>query len=156
MGARTSWARTYVAVLTKLLAQMVKPAMRETGFNPWLGKIPWRRRWQPTPVLMPGKFHGWRSLVGYSPWGCKELDTTERLHFTKLRGSIYQEGNPMDRGAWWATVHGVAKESDTTWQVNNNNSKFIHRLYLKFLSELTHSTSQQLYLITNMIILGMR
>ena len=59
----------------------------------------------------------------------------------------------MDRGAWWATVHGVAKESDTTWQVNNS-SKFIHRLYLKFLSELTHSTSQQLYLISNIIILG--
>ena len=44
----------------------------------------WRRRWQPTPVLLPGKFHGLRSLVGYSPWGCKESDTTERLHFTSL------------------------------------------------------------------------
>ena len=41
-----------------------------------------RRKWQPTPVLLPGKFHGQRSLVGYSPWGRKELDTTERLHFT--------------------------------------------------------------------------
>jgi len=41
----------------------------------------WRRKWQPTPVFLPGKFHGWRSLVGYSPWGCKELDTTERLHW---------------------------------------------------------------------------
>ena len=39
-----------------------------------------RRKWQPTPVLLPGKFHGQRSLVGYSPWGCKESDTTERLH----------------------------------------------------------------------------
>ena len=47
------------------------------GFNPWVGKIPWRSKWQPTPVLLPGKFHGWRSLVGYSPWG----HTTERLHF---------------------------------------------------------------------------
>ena len=45
------------------------------------GKIPWRRKWQPTPVLLPRKFHGWRSLVGYSPWGLKESDTTERLHF---------------------------------------------------------------------------
>ena len=42
---------------------------------------PWRRKWQPTPVLLPGESHGGRSLVGYSPWGCKELDTTERLHF---------------------------------------------------------------------------
>ena len=53
------------------------------GFNPWVGKIPWRRRWQSTPVLLPGKSHGQRSLVGYSPWGCKELDTTEQLHFHK-------------------------------------------------------------------------
>ena len=53
------------------------------GFNPWVGKIPWRRKWQPTPALLPGKFHGWRCLGGYSPWGCKELDMTERLqvHF---------------------------------------------------------------------------
>ena len=52
------------------------------GFDPWVRKIPWRRKWQPTPVLLlPGKFHGWRSLVGYSPWECKESDKTERLHF---------------------------------------------------------------------------
>ena len=44
----------------------------------------WRRKWQPTPVFLPGKFHGLRSLVGYSSWGCKELDTTEQLHFTSL------------------------------------------------------------------------
>ena len=42
----------------------------------------WRRKWQPTPVLLLEKFHGWRSLVGYSPWGRKELDTTEQLHFS--------------------------------------------------------------------------
>ena len=42
----------------------------------------WRRKWQPTPVFLPGKSHGLRSLVGYSPWGRKELDMTERLHFS--------------------------------------------------------------------------
>ena len=42
-------------------------------------------QWQPTPVLLPGKSHGWRSLVGYSPWGLKESDTTERLHFISLQ-----------------------------------------------------------------------
>ena len=47
-----------------------------------VGKIPWRRKWQPTPVLLPRKFHRLRSLVGYSLWGCKESDTTEQLHFT--------------------------------------------------------------------------
>ena len=51
------------------------------AYNPWVGKILWRRKWQPTPVLLPGKSLGRRSLVGYSPWGGKELDTTERLHF---------------------------------------------------------------------------
>ena len=44
-------------------------------------KIPWRRQWQPTPVILPGRSHGWRSLVGYSPCGRKESDTAERLHF---------------------------------------------------------------------------
>ena len=48
---------------------------------PWIGKIPWKRKWQPTPVFLPGKSHGWRSLLGYSPWGRKESETTERLLF---------------------------------------------------------------------------
>ena len=66
------------------------------GFDPWVRKIPWRRKWHPTPVLLPGKFHGWRSLVGYSPWGRKESDTTERLHFVSLplqslsRGQLFE------------------------------------------------------------------
>ena len=49
------------------------------GFDPWVGKIPWRRKWQPTPVFLPGESQGQRSLVGYSPRGLKELDTTEWL-----------------------------------------------------------------------------
>ena len=47
------------------------------GFDPWVGKNPWRRKWQPTPIFLPGNFHGQRSLAGYSPWGRKESDTTE-------------------------------------------------------------------------------
>ena len=46
-------------------------------FNPWVGKIPWRRVWQPTSIFLFGEFNGKRSLVGYSPWGCKESDTNE-------------------------------------------------------------------------------
>ena len=61
--------------------------MRRRGFNPWVGKIPWRREWQPTPVLLPGKFHGQRSLVGYSPWGRKESDTTGQLY--SLTGCLF-------------------------------------------------------------------
>ena len=78
-----------------------------------------RRRWHPTPVLLPGKPHGWRSLVGCSPWGCEELDMTERLPFHFSLSCIGEEnGNPLqcsclesprDRGAWWAAVYGVAQ-----------------------------------------------
>ena len=46
-------------------------------FDPWVGKVPWGRVWQPTPVFLPGESHGQRSLMGYSPWGRKESDTTE-------------------------------------------------------------------------------
>ena len=66
-----------------MVAQRLKQlhAMRETWFDPWVMKIHWRRKWQPTPVFLPGESHGQRSLVGYSPWSRKESDTTERLHF---------------------------------------------------------------------------
>ena len=49
--------------------------------DPWVREIPWRRKWPPTPVLLPGKSHGWRSLVGYSPRGHKESNTSEQVHF---------------------------------------------------------------------------
>ena len=61
-----------------LVAQMVKQC-RRPGFDPWVGKILWRRAWQSTPVFMPGESHGQKSLVGYSPRGCKESDTTKQL-----------------------------------------------------------------------------
>ena len=63
---------------------MVKnmPAIQETWFNSWVGKIPWRREQQPMPLFLPGKSQGQRSLAAYSPWGRKELDMTERLTLT--------------------------------------------------------------------------
>ena len=54
-------------------------------FNPWVRKIPWRRKWQPSLVFLPGKFYGQRGLVGYSSWGHKESDTTECAH-TRTHG----------------------------------------------------------------------
>ena len=60
---------------------------RRHGFDPWVGKIPWRRAWQPTPVFLPGEPHGQKSLVGYGPWGRKELNTTER-HTTGLESVL--------------------------------------------------------------------
>ena len=78
-----------------------------------------RRQWQLSPVLLPGKSHGRRSLVGCSPWGREESDTTERLHF-HFSLSCIGEGNgnplqcsclenPRDGRAWWAAVYGVAQ-----------------------------------------------
>ena len=58
------------------------------GFNPWVKKIPWRRKWQPTPVPLPGKCHWQRNLVGYSPCGFKEWGTTEHAHTLKLSSLI--------------------------------------------------------------------
>ena len=79
----------------------------------------WRRQWPPTPVLLPRKSHGQRSLVGCSPWGLKESDTTEWLHF-HFSLSCVGEGNgkplqssclenPRDGGTWWAAIYGVAQ-----------------------------------------------
>ena len=53
---------------------------RKCRFNPWVRKIPWSRKWQPTPVFLSGKFHGERSLADYSPWGHKDSDVTEHTH----------------------------------------------------------------------------
>ena len=73
-------------IMASLVAQLVKnlPAMQKTRVR-FLGqgipgKIPWRRKWQPTPVFLPGESHGQRSLAGYSPWGRKESDPTEQLN----------------------------------------------------------------------------
>ena len=77
-----------------------------------------RRQWHPTPVLLPGKSHGWRSLVGCSLWGRKESNTTVTFTFTSIlyigegNGNPLQYcclENPMDGGPWWAAVHGIAK-----------------------------------------------
>ena len=64
-----------------LVAQLVNGLLhcRWPGFDPRVGKIPWRRKWQPTPEFLPGEFHGQRTLVGYSPWGHKESGMTELL-----------------------------------------------------------------------------
>ena len=91
-----------------------------------------RRRWHPTPVLLPGKSHGWRSLVGCSPWGCKESDTTVRLpfHFSfscigEGNGNPLQHScleNPRDGGAWWAAVYGVAQSRTRLKQLSSSSS----------------------------------
>ena len=91
-----------------------------------------RRKWQPTPALLPRKFHGRRSLVGYSPWGREELDTTERLHF-HFSLSCIGEGNgnplqcsclenPRDGGAWWAAVYEVTQSRTRLKRLSSSSS----------------------------------
>ena len=91
-----------------------------------------RRRWHPTPVLLPGKSHGWRSLVGCSPWGLEESDTTEQFHF-HFSLSCIGEGNgnplqcsclenPRDGGAWWAAVYGVTQSWTRLKRLSSSSS----------------------------------
>ena len=92
-----------------------------------------RRQQQPTLVLLPGKSHGRRSLVGYSPWGRQESDTTERLHFHfSLSCTGEGNGNPLQcsclenpRGwvAWWAAVYGVAQSWTRLKQLSSSSSR---------------------------------
>ena len=93
-----------------------------------------RRQWHPTPVLLPGKSHGRRSLVGCSPGGCEESDTTEWLHF-HFSLSCIGEGNgnplqcsclenPRDGGTWWAAVSGVAQNrTRLKWLSSSSSSR---------------------------------
>ena len=109
-------------------------------FNPRVGKSLWRRKWQPTPVLLRGKSHG-RSLVGCSPWGRWGSDTAERLHFHCSLSCIGEgNGNPLqcsclenprDGGAWWTAIYGVAQ----SWT------------RLKWLS--SSSSSMEFFILTN-------
>ena len=92
----------------------------------------WRKKWQPTPVFLPGKSHGQRSPVGCSPWGHCESDMTEHLRFhfslsciTEGNGSPLQCScleNPRDSGAWWAAVYGVAQSQTRLKQLSSSSS----------------------------------
>ena len=97
-----------------------------------LSEVRQRRQWHPTPVLLPGKSHGRRSLVRCSSWGLEESDTTERLHFhfslpcigegndNPLQCSCLE--NPRDGGAWWATVYGVAQSRTQLKRLSSSSS----------------------------------
>ena len=95
------------------------------------------QQWHPTPVLLPGESHGRRSLVGYNPWGRKESDTTERLHFhfslscigkgndNPLQCSCLE--NPRDGGAWWAAIYGVAQSRTRLKRLSSSSSRIVQR-----------------------------
>ena len=70
--------------------------MQETGFNPWVGKIPWGRKWQSTRVFLPGESQGQRSLADYSPWGLKESEMTGQLSMHPFSGEERRAGNRVN------------------------------------------------------------
>ena len=104
----------------------------------------WRRKWQPTPVFLPGESHGRRSLVGCSPWGLKESDTAERLHFHFSFACIGEgNGNPLqcsclenprDGGSWWAAVCGVTQSrTRLKWLSSSSMTNDVKPLFLYIL-----------------------
>ena len=84
-------------IMASLVVQTVKnpPNNVRDRVRSWVGKIPWQSRWQPTPVFLPGEYHGQRNLAGYSPWGCKELDTTERLTLSQTERLTLSQYNNL-------------------------------------------------------------
>ena len=121
----------------------------------------WRRQWQPTPVLLPGKSHGWRSLVGCSPWGLKESDATERLHF-HFSFSCIGEGNgnplqcscldnPRDGGASWAAVYGVAQSWTRLKWLSSSSSRPMIITWISIVTKSSFSLMTILFLATRCI-----
>ena len=111
--------------------------MQETWVDPWAGEILWRRKWQPTPVPLPGKSHGRRSVVDYSSWGRKESDRTERLHF-----HFCSSGHLRLLVAPRAIFHVGCKESDTTEWLNNNKGYILPRPVSQLRENLYQSTAR--------------
>ena len=97
-----------------------------------------RRQWQPTPVLLHGGSHGRRTLVGCSPWGCKESDMTERLHFHFSLSCIGEgNGNPLQCSclenprygwAWWAAICGVAQSRTRLKRLSSSSNVLCNSL----------------------------
>ena len=91
------------------------------GFDPWVGKIPWRRQWHPTTVLLPGKSHGQRSLAGCSPWGHRESDTPECLDFT----SVLMHATLCL--LLWLTLHIILLHSQHSCNKSAKSYHYLHR-----------------------------
>ena len=133
------------------IGALFNPNAGDKGLICGAGNI-WRRQWQATPVLLPRKSHGWRSLVGCSPCGHEESETTQRLHFHfSLSRNGEGNGNPLqcsclekprDGRAWWAAVYGVAQSrtqlkrlssSSSSWKYSNQVIVQLENCILLFL-----------------------
>ena len=124
---RILWSRPLCMIIITKMAKEIDLAWKSQN---WLFLF---TQWHPTPVLLPGKSHGQRSLVGCSPWGHTESDTTERLPF-HFSLSCIGEGNgnplqcsclenPRDGGAWWAAVSGVAPSWTRLKRLSSSSSQ---------------------------------
>ena len=132
--------------------------MVSSGYMPRSGIAGSYGGFRPTPVLLPGESRGWRSLVGCSPWGCWESDTTEQLHF-HFSLSCIGEGNgnplqcsclenPRDGGAWWAAVYGVAQNRTQLKQLSSS-SMVVLFLVIKDISMSSSIVTVSIYIPTN-------
>ena len=134
MHSAISNLRCYIIIIYKMWGEREKSLGWESLTTPsWLiYSFPTLPSWHPNPVLLPGKSHGRRSLVGCSPWGRKESDTTEPLHF-HFSLSCIGEGNgnplqcscleiPRDRGAWWAAIYGVTQSQTRLKWLSSSSS----------------------------------
>ena len=132
--------------ITKWKDQSEKPTYSEANYMTFYKRQTQRRQGHPTPVLLPGISHGWRSLVGYHLWGPTESDTTERLHF-HFSLSCIGEGNgnplqcsclenPRDGGAWWAVIYGVAQSRTRLKWLSSSSSMLIKACVYHWLSVL--------------------
>ena len=102
------WAQAGSAVPTWLSGKEFTCNVGGWGFDPWVEKIPWRRKWQPTPVFLPEKFHGKRSLLGYSPWDCKrvEHDLVNKQQQQPFN-LIYPCFSPLPVPRWWPPFYSL-------------------------------------------------
>ena len=120
---------------------------RRCRFSPWVGEIPWRRKWQPIPVCLPGKYHGQGSLAGYSPRGCTESDMTEWLRTSCTKVSMLL-GSSLQIIVTWAREPLVG----SIWIFKNefpeDDAKLSAAPINTFYLSLTSSTQQTFYLIT--------
>ena len=137
MGFSSAFSKTSLNIRKFTVRLLLKPGLEnfEHQFTSMWDECQ-RRQWHPTPVFLPGKSHGWRTLVGCSPWGCEESDITEWLHF-HFSLSCIGEGNgnplqcsclenPRDGEAWWAAVYGVAQSQTRLKQLSSSSSIHIY------------------------------
>ena len=107
------------------------------SFDPWFGKIPWRRAWQLTPVLLPGESHGQRSLAGYSPWGRKESDTTEWLTLLLLLRGLSMHIRVLDKLKFCLAIQLLCHHSRISGEVLMKTLMIVVLMVIKIMTKIS-------------------